>query len=195
MRKSATRCQRLPSVRYSRNGTNPKQGSQYDYKLEIGIHRNCRRGSGESSPLTRLGRLLLVAALAVGACCSAPATAQAPLKPFKKQILVERTPQAAQAHAQKMLPVFGWTQNQWSCLKALWTAESNWRPDAFNKTPVYQIRDGKRVKLHAGGIPQKLNLNPKSSVEKQVAEGFKYIKARYSTPCGAWSWHQRRNWY
>jgi hypothetical protein len=108
---------------------------------------------------------------------------------------IARTPQAAQAHAQKMLPVFGWTQSQWSCLKSLWTAESNWRPDAFNKTPVYQIRDGKRVKLHAGGIPQKLNLDPQASVRKQIDEGFKYIKSRYSTPCGAWSWHQRRNWY
>lgn len=109
--------------------------------------------------------------------------------------LVERTPEAAKQYAQLVIKSESWGATQWKCLKALWTAESNWRPDAFNKTPVYQIRDGKRVALHAGGIPQKLNLNPKASVEHQIHEGIKYIKSRYSTPCKAWDWHTLKNWY
>ena len=109
--------------------------------------------------------------------------------------LVARTPEAAQKYAQKMIKNESWGTTQWKCLKSLWTAESNWRPDAFNKTPVYQVRNGKRIKLHAGGIPQKLNLDPDTSVEYQIREGLEYIKSRYSTPCNAWRWHSIKNWY
>jgi len=179
-------------VRYPRTCTAPNQGGQYDRKLENGNYRNCQKGSGESSPLIRLARILLVAALAVGYGFAAPASANAPLLKIK---LVERTPEAAQKYAQKFIKKENWSAAQWVCLKSLWTKESNWRPDAFNKTPVYQVRNGKRVKLHAGGIPQKLNLNPKASVETQIHEGVEYIKSRYETPCSAWRHHVKRNWY
>lgn len=179
-------------MRYSRTNTAPNQGGHYDRKLETGNCRNCRRGSGERTPLIRFTKILLVAAIAVGFGFAAPVSANAPLR---KIVLVERTPEAAQAYAQKFIKNHSWSGSQWECLKSLWTAESNWRPDAFNKTPVYQTRDGKRVKLHAGGIPQKLNLDPKAPVEKQVHEGVKYIKSRYGNPCSAWRWHLKRNWY
>lgn len=178
------------SLRYSWSRTNPYQGGQNDHTLETGIYRNCPKGNGEREPLTRFARFLLVAALAVGVCCAAPAKAEAPFL-----TKVARTPEAAQIHAKKMLFMYGWNQEQWPCLKSLWQAESNWRPDAYNKTVVYQIRNGKRVKLHAGGIPQKLNLNPKASVIIQISQGLKYIKSRYETPCNAWSWHKARNSY
>jgi len=128
--------------------------------------------------------------LSVGIGFTAPAEANAPLAQ-----LVPRTPEAAQKYAQKVIKNESWGTTQWKCLKSLWTAESNWRPDAFNKTPVYQVRNGKRVKLHAGGIPQKLNLDPNTSVEYQIREGLEYIKSRYSTPCKAWQWHTLKNWY
>jgi len=182
----------LRGLRYPRASTAPYQGGQNDHKLENGIHRNCWKGSGESSPLIRLTKILLVAALAVGFGFAAPASANAPLVKIK---LVERTPEAAQKYAQKQVKLENWGHTQWQCLKSLWTAESNWRPDAYNKTPVYQIRDGKRVKLHAGGIPQKLNLSPKESVETQIQEGLKYVKSRYGNPCSAWKHHVRKNWY
>jgi hypothetical protein len=177
-------------MRYPRSGNDTYQGGQYDHKLETTFRRNCARGSGERTPLIRTAKFLLVAGLSVGIGFTAPAEANAPLKQ-----LVERTPEAAQAYAQKVIKYESWGATQWKCLKSLWTAESNWRPDAFNKTPVYQVRNGKRVVLHAGGIPQKLNLNPKSSVEHQIHKGIEYIKSRYSTPCKAWEWHTVKNWY
>lgn len=180
----------MRSLRYSRNGNNPYQGGQNDHKLETTFRRNCPKGSGERSPLIRLAKILLVAALSVGIGFTAPAEANAPLAQ-----LVKRTPEAAQKYAKKLIKSESWGDTQWQCLKDLWTAESNWRPDAFNKTPVYQTRNGKRVKLYAGGIPQKLNLNPKTSVEYQIQEGLEYIKNRYSTPCHAWRWHTLKNWY
>jgi hypothetical protein len=98
--------------------------------LKPTFRRNCARGSGERTPLIRIAKFLLVAGLSVGIGFTAPAEANAPLKQ-----LVERTPEAAQAYAQKVIKYESWGATQWKCLKSLWTAESNWRPDAFNKTP------------------------------------------------------------
>lgn len=106
-----------------------------------------------------------------------------------------KTPAQAKAHAKSQLAVHGWELNQWGCLDQLWTNESNWRSEAYNKTPVTQVRDGKRVKLHAGGIPQILGLSPATSVPAQITRGFIYIKSRYQTPCQALGWWNRHKWY
>ena len=109
-----------------------------------------------------------------------------------KPILVERTPEASMAYAQKQLSTMGWDNPvQWECLLSLWTKESNWRPDAYNKTVVYQGEE----KLHAGGIPQILGLDPDLSVEEQVSRGFIYIEHRYSNPCSAWRFWSSNFWY
>ena len=109
-----------------------------------------------------------------------------------KPILIEITPEAAKAYAKTQLAEFGWdTPKQWACLVDLWTGESNWRPNAYNKQPVYQ--NGKP--LHAGGIPQILGLYPDTSVERQIERGFLYIEARYDTPCNADSFWHRNFWY
>ena len=109
-----------------------------------------------------------------------------------KPILVERNPEASMAYAKKQLSTMGWdTPKQWECLLSLWTKESNFRPDAYNKTPVYQNGE----KLHAGGIPQILGLDPDLSVEEQISRGFIYIEHRYSTPCAAWRFWSSNFYY
>jgi hypothetical protein len=100
-----------------------------------------------------------------------------------KPVLVERTPEASKAYAKTQLSKYGWdTPAQWECLVSLWTKESNWRPDAYNKTPVYQKGKG----LNAGGIPQILGLDPDTKVERQIERGFIYLESRYGSPCSAW---------
>ena len=112
-----------------------------------------------------------------------PPDPQAKAEPaIAEVVLVERTPEAAKIYAKTQLKEFGWDNaTQWECLLQLWTRESNWRPDAYNKIPVWQ--DGE--KLHAGGIPQILGLDPTYTLEKQIARGFIYIASRYSNPCTA----------
>ena len=83
---------------------------------------------------------------------------------------------------------------QFSCLKELWTRESHWNFLARNKQPVYQIRDGKRVALHAFGIAQLLG-EKSHDPRVQIDKGLRYISHRYSSPCHALNWHNRRNWY
>jgi hypothetical protein len=101
----------------------------------------------------------------------------------EREFKIERTPESAKAYAKTQLAEWGWV-SQWDCLEELWTRESNWRPDAYNKTPVFQ--DGER--LHAGGIPQILGLDQSLTVEKQIERGFIYIEHRFSTPCKAMSY-------
>jgi hypothetical protein len=105
---------------------------------------------------------------------------------------IERDPEVAKGHAKNTMADFGWkSEDQWQCLELMWTKESNWRPNAYNKTPVYQ--NGK--KLYAGGIPQILGLDPKITVERQIERGFSYIENRYSDPCTAWLFWQRNSYY
>jgi hypothetical protein len=80
-----------------------------------------------------------------------------------------------------------WADNQYACLNKLWTQESNWRHEAYNKVKVM----GK----NAGGIPQILGLDPKTPATIQIDRGFAYIMHRYGTPCMAWKFHERKGWY
>lgn len=80
-----------------------------------------------------------------------------------------------------------WADNQYVCLDKLWTKESNWRADAYNKTKVM----GK----NAGGIPQLLGMSTQTSAPRQIDRGFAYILHRYGTPCMAWKFHERKGWY
>jgi hypothetical protein len=83
--------------------------------------------------------------------------------------------------------VLSWADNQYECLHKLWTKESNWRPNAYNKVKVM----GK----NAGGIPQILGLDPSTPAPLQIDRGMKYIIHRHGTPCMAWKFHQRKGWY
>lgn len=77
---------------------------------------------------------------------------------------------------------YGWKDKQWSCISKLFTAES--RFDQFADNP----------KSTAYGIGQVLG--EKSSIpEIQILRAYKYIKHRYTTPCQAWSFHTKRNYY
>jgi len=83
--------------------------------------------------------------------------------------------------------LLAWHHNQWLCLDNLWTKESNWRPEAYNKVSVR----GK----NAGGIPQILGLSPDTNPTEQIDRGLEYIIYRYSTPCLAWKFWQKNGWY
>ncbi len=83
--------------------------------------------------------------------------------------------------------LYEWKHKQWSCLNKLWTKESNWRPNAYNKVKVM----GK----NAGGIPQLLGLDPNTPAPKQIDRGLSYIYHRYHTPCEAWKFFTKNGYY
>jgi hypothetical protein len=127
--------------------------------------------------------------MAVSIVVATPAMAQGP----KMQDL--RTAEAAKYHAKIQMSAMGWGKAQWVCLSTMWGKESAWNPNAQNKTPVRVYKAGKRVKVYAGGVPQILGLNPRTSVPEQVSRGLVYVKTRYGSPCHAWAFWKRHNYY
>ncbi len=93
--------------------------------------------------------------------------------------------------AQTLLPEFGFSSDQFSCLDSLWTKESGWNPSADNPTSS------------AYGIPQALPGEKMASAgadwatnpATQIRWGLGYIAEVYGSPCSAWSHSQANNWY
>lgn len=91
----------------------------------------------------------------------------------------------SKAYANDRLGV--WKDKQMSCLNKLWSKESAWNPEAYNKIKVM----GK----NAGGIPQLLGLDPATPPTQQIDRGLSYIYYRYGTPCLAWAHFQKKGWH
>jgi len=85
----------------------------------------------------------------------------------------------------------GYGLDQMGCLDSIWTKESNWRESAHNATSG------------AHGIPQALpgskmavyGADWETNPVVQIRWGLDYIKSRYGSPCGAWSFWQAHHWY
>jgi hypothetical protein len=77
---------------------------------------------------------------------------------------------------------YGWDKTQFKCLDSIWTKESNWNHLADN--PISS----------AFGIAQMLKEDSRNGYE-QISNGLRYIEHRYSTPCEAWEFWQRKKWY
>jgi hypothetical protein len=91
--------------------------------------------------------------------------------------------------ARALLPAYGFSSDQFSCLDSLYVSESDWRIDADNPTSS------------AYGIPQALTqlhdlpADYMTSAEAQIRWGLEYIQDTYGTPCSAWSFKQGNGWY
>lgn len=91
--------------------------------------------------------------------------------------------------ARALLPTYGFSSDQFSCLDSLYVSESGWRIDADNPTSS------------AYGIPQALTelhdmpAGYMTSAEVQIRWGLEYIQDTYGTPCSAWSFKQGNGWY
>lgn len=85
-------------------------------------------------------------------------------------------------YARQQINELGLDNSQYECLLVLWERESNWNHLADNP------------KSSAFGIAQKLketSTNPKT----QIDNGLEYIMKRYSSPCDAWEFWQKKRWY
>ena len=91
--------------------------------------------------------------------------------------------------ARVLLPVYGYSSDQFSCLDSLYMSESGWRIDADNPSSS------------AYGIPQALTqlhdlpADYMTSAESQIRWGLEYIQDAYGSPCSAWSFKAGHGWY
>jgi uncharacterized protein YabE (DUF348 family) len=100
------------------------------------------------------------------------------------------SPGSAQAIARKLLPSYGWTTDQFNCLVQMWDRESGWRVNAANPSGAYGIPQALPGSKMASAGP-----NWESNASTQIKWGLGYIKARYNSPCQAWSLWQTQGWY
>jgi hypothetical protein len=104
------------------------------------------------------------------------------------QRLADRDPRSI---ARALLPKFGFSADQFSCLDSIYSSESGWNPHADNPTSS------------AYGIPQALPGSKMSSAgpdwannpATQIRWGLGYIKSSYGTPCGALAFREGHGWY
>lgn len=90
-----------------------------------------------------------------------------------------------------LMPQFGFSSDQFSCLDSLWTKESGWNVSADNPSSS------------AYGIPQALpgekmataGADWATNPATQIKWGLGYIRDSYGTPCSAWAHSQATNWY
>lgn len=100
-------------------------------------------------------------------------------------------PGSNRALGKQLMLEYGFAEDQWGCLEALWTKESQWNHQARNTSSG------------AFGIPQALPGSKMASAGSdwatnpatQIKWGLGYISGRYSTPCGAWSAFKSKGWY
>jgi hypothetical protein len=93
--------------------------------------------------------------------------------------------------ARALMPAYGLSSSEFSCLDYIWTQESNWNVHADNPSSS------------AYGIPQALpgskmasaGDNWENSAETQIRWGLGYIKKRYGTACNAAGFKHRAGWY
>lgn len=97
----------------------------------------------------------------------------------------------AQAYAQQRCADYGWSDEDFECLIALWNKESGWNVNAHNSYSG------------AHGIPQALPASKMSSAgadyltnyQTQVNWGLGYISSRYGSPSVAWAHSCNTGWY
>lgn len=93
--------------------------------------------------------------------------------------------------AASLLPSFGFGQDQMQCLIPMWTRESNWNLHATNASSgAYGIPQA----LPAGKM-SKFGDDWQTNAATQIKWGLWYVKSRYGSPCGAWSFWQSNHWY
>jgi hypothetical protein len=115
--------------------------------------------------------------LALGLVFILPAQAQAP--EAQPEMIAVFNPQI---YAESLMVEYDWLPADLECLIKLWNKESHWNPKADNPHSS------------AFGIAQLLGETSKDPA-RQIRQGLKYIAHRHDTPCNAWEFWQRNNYY
>ncbi|MEV4443688.1 transglycosylase SLT domain-containing protein [Streptomyces sp. NPDC049577] len=93
----------------------------------------------------------------------------------------------AQETARKMIP----DEAQFQCFSKIVEHESGWNHQATNaSTGAYGL-----VQALPGSKMASAGADWQTNPATQIKWGLDYMKDRYGSPCGAWSFWQSHNWY
>ena len=90
----------------------------------------------------------------------------------------------------QLMPSFGFSTSDFSCIDQIWTQESGWNVHAANPSGAYGIPQALPGSKMASAGPDWQN-NPTT----QIKWGLGYIKASYGTPCNAAAFKLSHGWY
>ena len=110
--------------------------------------------------------------------------AQASAAPNPKGVIVAKgtpaNPDVVQKIAAQMMPGFGFNQQQYSCLLALWDKVSGWDVYAEGSSGQYGI-----PQALPGAVMAAVGPDWQTDAVTQIKWGLGYIKKTYGNPCGA----------
>ncbi len=82
------------------------------------------------------------------------------------------------------------SESQFQCFSNIVERESGWNVHASNPSGAYGL-----VQALPGSKMASAGPDWRNSAATQVKWGLGYMKDRYGSPCGAWSFWQSNNWY
>lgn len=82
------------------------------------------------------------------------------------------------------------SESQFQCFSHIVERESGWDVHAQNPSGAYGL-----VQAKPGSKMSSAGPDWRNSAATQVKWGLGYMKDRYGSPCGAWSFWQSNNWY
>jgi hypothetical protein len=124
-------------------------------------------------------RLMLTMSLAMGIVLASPAEATSPL--LTKEVYMSTMDK--ETKVEYAIAQFVTDRKERRCAKRIAYKESRYNEDSLNR------------KSGARGTWQLLWAKPGWSLLKQTEHAHKYVLHRYDTWCGAYKFHQERNWY
>jgi hypothetical protein len=93
--------------------------------------------------------------------------------------------------ARRLMPEYGLSDAEFSCLDSLWMSESDWDPTADNpSSTAYGI-----PQALTGGTHENLPADYTTNVTSQIRWGLWYISNSYGSACSAWEFKQANQWY
>jgi hypothetical protein len=112
-----------------------------------------------------------------------------------KGVAVTKTEDLTQADprtlAKALMPLYGLSTAQFSCVDNIWIHESGWNVHADNPySSAYGIPQALPGSKMASAGPDWQN-----NAETQIRWGLNYIAQRYGSACAAWSFKQAHGWY
>ncbi|NJC69501.1 lytic transglycosylase domain-containing protein [Planosporangium thailandense] len=84
----------------------------------------------------------------------------------------------------------GYGLDQMPCLKNIWMKESGWRTTAGRTGGAYGI-----PQANPGSKMSSAGSDWQTNPATQIKWGLGYIKSKYGSPCGAWSYWQGHSYY
>lgn len=146
-----------------------------------------------SRSLDREALVRTVKAAALSSASGAALTQTVTIKPAVPSVAasaVSYAPSQLKALTISLMPSFGFSTSDFSCIDQIWTQESGWNVHAANPSGAYGIPQALPGSKMASAGPDWQN-----NATTQIKWGLGYIKASYGTPCNAAAFKLAHGWY